>query len=127
MSQAFDTKPGETFLRKSVYGWQATTYVPLLGRRALKILTMRRSNGQLLTTASVVLREESFETYTPFTDFNQAALSTTPARVTMGAVAIQQQRVLDEALPGLLQQVSDFYLAKEDGQEVVPRKEVAQA
>lgn len=85
------------YSKNSMGLYEGYTYhsIPDLGL-SLKILTMKRSNGRLQTTASCCAVFLNFETHRVYQDFYQVVMATNPARVTAGAVKGQHEKVLQD-------------------------------
>lgn len=98
-----------TFIRKDIRGnWAAEDEIKLEGDRVLKILTRKTSDGTLVTSATVHLRDGMFLSHRMFTDFSQR-LMTAKIRCTEKAVAAQHAEAMTK-LPELKEAVDAFYL-----------------
>ena len=91
---------------KGYYGWTAETAIDLPANRVLTILTMKRSNGQLETTASVGTKDNGFVSHLVHQDYYKSLIIDSPKRVTEKVVQQQHDSVDIEAL---IEQVSKFY------------------
>lgn len=85
-----------THIAKSHFGWRAETTVKLDGSRILNFVTLKRSNGALITTASCGKSDGNFFSFVMFQDFNERVIAETPARVTEKVVADQHHRALQQ-------------------------------
>lgn len=98
------------------YGdWQQSTTIPMANNRELEILTMKRSSGNLLTTASVAIINPSSngfssKTFEPFGDMNETLIKNRPSRVTSKVVEAQHAQV---DLPEVYAKAIAFYEAKD--------------
>lgn len=100
-----------TRIRKGVHGWTAETEVPIGDNRVLSILTMKRSDGSLTTTATVhrleTLRGMPMKSFAFGKDFHKAML-TEQVRCTEKAVAKQHADVLSH-ISTIKQRVAEHY------------------
>lgn len=83
-----------TQIYKSHYGWRAQTTIDLGAGRVLDFVTLKRSNGALVTTATCGKSDGNFFSFVMFQDFNERVITETPARVTEKVVADQHRRAL---------------------------------
>lgn len=83
-----------TQIYKSHYGWQAQTTIDLDAGRVLDFVTLKHSNGALVTTATCGKSDGSFFSFVMFQDFSERVITETPARVTEKVVADQHRRAL---------------------------------
>ena len=83
-----------TIIQKSHYGWRAQTTIDLGAGRVLDFVTLKRSNGALVTTAPCGRSDGNFFSFVVFQDFSERVITETPARVTEKVVADQHQRAL---------------------------------
>jgi hypothetical protein len=73
----------QTVVSKNIRNnWQAETQIELFGDYVLAILTTRRHNGTLSTTATVSVVEGMFKSHRMFHDFSQVVETARPQRVT---------------------------------------------
>jgi hypothetical protein len=90
---------------KSCYGtWMAESFLPFKENQKICVTTMKRSSGNITTTAKVGIQEDYFFVFSPFTDFNQTLISSSE-RCTKPAV--EQQHIaalamLDSIRPAAL-------------------------
>jgi len=83
-----------TTIRKSSYGtWMAETMTPLANDLHICLTTMKRSDGNITTTAKVGKRDGIFFVYEPFKDFSQQVIESS-ARCTKPAVERQHTAAL---------------------------------
>jgi hypothetical protein len=79
----------KTIIRKSAYGtWMAETTLPLADSLHICLTTMKRSSGNITTTATVGKQNGRLFIYEPFKDFNQSLISSSE-RCTKPAVERQ--------------------------------------
>ena len=83
-----------TQIYKSHYGWRAQTTIDLGAGRVLDVVTLKRSNGALVTTAHCGRSDGNFFSFVMFQDFSERVITETPARVTEKVVADQHRRAL---------------------------------
>lgn len=83
-----------THIYKSHYGWRAQTTIDLGAGRVLDVVTLKRSNGALVTTAQCGKSDGNFFSFVMFQDFSERVITETPARVTEKVVADQHRRAL---------------------------------
>ncbi len=101
-----------TKISKGIHGWTAETRVPLDEGYALHILTMKRHNGAVVTTAQRVKLECYGFSYVAFQDFNmRVPTDLKVGRATEKAIADQHQRAL--AKLGEIKAACDAHYAKE--------------
>jgi hypothetical protein len=74
----------------------------------LELLTMKRSNGLLYTTASIKWIEDGFVVFTPFSDFSEHIENSNPSRCTVKVVECQHSKCLSK-LDDIKQAVISFY------------------
>jgi hypothetical protein len=75
-------------------GWAATTSLPLVGNKQLRIDTRKRFGGDVTTTASVVVDEgNGMWTFAPFSDFSAQVIAAR-IRATERNVLAQHQTAL---------------------------------
>ena len=78
-----------TLIRRSSYGtWMAETTLPLANDLHICLTTMKRSSGNITTTATVGKQNGRLFIYEPFKDFNQSLISSSE-RCTKQAVERQ--------------------------------------
>ncbi len=83
-----------TQIHKSHYGWRAQTTIDLGAGRVLDFVTLKRSNGALVTTAQCGTSDGNFFSFVVLQDFSERVITETPARVTEKVVADQHRRAL---------------------------------
>ena len=83
-----------TRTRKTHQGYMTETNIPLSDSMQLSLTTMKRSSGQLTTTAVVTIREGQFFTHRMFHDYSKTLLSSRVARCTTKALETQHAQVL---------------------------------
>lgn len=84
----------EVAVSKNMHGnWQAENWVDLPNGKGLRVLTCKRSSGDLVTSITAGESKNGMFTYAPFTDYN-AYPATTAGRCTSGAVATQHGGVM---------------------------------
>lgn len=89
--------------------WKAESEKEFNGR-VLKLLTMRRSNGELVTTVQAVKNDGAFTVYRPFYDYNQT-LHRERVRLTQAACTAQHLK-WHERLDELAVDAERFYTLK---------------
>jgi hypothetical protein len=103
---------------KSMRGWQSVTVIPApeIGpNRIIEILTMKRSDGTLTSSASVQKVEFGYQTFMMAGDY-RVALIVTKTRATEKTVAAQQAQAL-EMLPQVIERAVSFYWNKQAKQQ----------
>jgi len=75
------------------YGWTVTTYFDFRDNMRIKVLTMKRHGGNLVTTASAMRQDGAFESHMVYADFSKNILSER-VRVTEKAALDQHNRVI---------------------------------
>lgn len=81
-------------ITKSVhYGWTVVSYLEFRGDLRIKLTTMKRHSGKLVTTASAMRQDGAFESHMMYADFSQNVISET-VRVTEKAALDQHNRVI---------------------------------
>lgn len=100
-----------THIAKSHYGWRAETTVELGGNRILNFVTMKRSNGALVTTANCGRSDGNFFSFVIFQDFSERVITETPARVTEKVVTDQHLRALRQ-LDAIKARCAAYYATK---------------
>lgn len=101
-----------SIVKQGYHGWEATTQIDLQDGYALRILTMKRHGGMLVTTASrVKLEEGGGFSHFPMDDFSQVIISR-KVRVTSGAVQLQHDNALEQVSEIKARMVA-FYASKE--------------
>lgn len=108
-----------TTVLKSHYGWEADTHIPLEDNHILRIHTMKRYGGELVTTATRMTRslgEFLGLSYTPTEDFH-TVVTQQRVRVTERAVRAQHDQALAQ-VDDLKAQVKAHYadLEKEEAE-----------
>jgi hypothetical protein len=96
-----------TKIYKNAYGWAAETEILLGDKLVLTLLTMKRSNGRIETTAKVEKLEGQFKVYT-MGDYSIRLISV-EGRCTEKWVQGQQQRALTDYIPNVLKDVAEKY------------------
>jgi hypothetical protein len=74
----------------------------------LEVLTMKRSDGLLHTSANIKWIEDGFVVFTPFSDFGGSIISSRPTRCTAKVVEAQHNDQLSK-LDEIKQAVISFY------------------
>lgn len=92
---------------KGYYGHQAETGMDLPDNRFLKITTMKRSSGNLATTATVGKSSGNSFSFVVFQDFTKTLVNE-KVRVTEKAVKNQHDKVL-ENLDALKAEIAEYY------------------
>jgi hypothetical protein len=83
-----------TFVRQDHYkNWRAESTVMISDTLQLSVVTMKRSSGRLLTSASVGKVERGYISHTVYQDYSKNVLVSTPKKVTCKAVEAQHQLV----------------------------------
>lgn len=105
-----------TIVKKSAYdGLKATTDISLSDKLELRILSYKRSNGDLVTTATVSTVERSggyaTRSHKLFTDYNKTWLESKVSRLTEKVLLSQHNNVLEQ-LEAIKEDVKNFYLNK---------------
>lgn len=93
---------------KGAFGWKAEAAVNLTDTVRLCIVTMKRSNGALITSVIGSKREGDYYFYRVMQDFNKSVLSSTPTRTTQKTVEQQQQKALS-MLDAIVADATNFY------------------
>ena len=83
-----------TRTRKTPHGYMTETNIPLSDSMQLSLTTMKRSSGNLTTTAVVTIREGQFFTHRMFHDYSKTLLSSRVARCTTKALETQHAQAL---------------------------------
>lgn len=85
----------EITVTKGYYGYFVTTQVPVGGDKAIEFTTMKRSGGNLVTTAQTVTVESAnCSSYMMFQNFSMTVINEKLPRVTSKVVADQHHRAL---------------------------------
>lgn len=92
-------------------GWAAETDLPLDNGRVLKILTMKRHNGQISTSAQAVAITEHGFSFVMYQDFHRHSIAHSMDRCTEKNVAAQHRGVIDTA-QHLVAAANNFYQAE---------------
>lgn len=94
---------------KSHYGWKAESNVDLFEGKVLNIVTMKRSSGQLVTTANAAqdLGDGSIS-YMMFQDFRVNVVSSSPKRVNE-KVVLEQHNGVVQNIADVVAQAKAFY------------------
>lgn len=119
----------ETRISKDHWGkWTAKTAILFAGevldsmkrptQRVLNISTYKTDRGMLMTTASVALRGDHFESHVMSFgeggDFSKRVMLTPMKRVTEKDIRNQHAGALITDLPGLIAQVEAYYMAQDN-------------
>ena len=100
-----------TVVQKSVRGtWEAQDHIELGNDRVLRINTHKTSSGEVVTTATVQLRDGMFLSHRMFTDFSQRMM-TAEIRCSEKNVAAQHAECMKK-LNELKEAVTAWYIAK---------------
>lgn len=100
-----------TRIAKSHYGWRAQTHIDLGAGRVLDVVTLKRSNGALVTTAQCGKTDGNFFSFVMFQDFSERVITETPARVTEKVVTDQHLRALRQ-LDAIKARCAAYYATK---------------
>jgi hypothetical protein len=92
--------------RKEQRGWVARSKVALTDKMVLELITMKRSGGQLATTATVGRVENGFVSHIVYQDFSKVVATSSPGRITQSTVETQHNAVDVDAV---VQQARTFY------------------
>jgi hypothetical protein len=84
----------QTRTRKTPHGYITETHIPLSDSMQLSLTTMKRSTGNLTTTAVVTIREGMFFSHRVFHDYNKTLLTSRVARCTPKALEAQHAQAL---------------------------------
>lgn len=98
---------------KGYHGWFDEDTVAIEGDRAIRITTMKRSDGVLKTIATVGSVDGFGFSTIIFKDFNQVLMNSTPSRVTQKVVEAQHREAMTK-LPELKEAINSYYAAKKD-------------
>jgi len=98
----------QTRTRKTPHGYMTETNIPLSDSMQLSLTTMKRSSGNVTTTAVVTIREGQFFTHRVFHDYNKTLLSSRVARCTPKILETQHAQAL-EALDAIRDTVNHHY------------------
>jgi len=91
---------------KGYYGWSSKSEVALPNGKAIRFVTMKRSSGDLVTSAQVGTVDDYSFTTIMFQDFSKNIIKTKPARVTAKVVEAQHAMI---DVDMVLAQVNAFY------------------
>lgn len=83
-----------TRTRKTHHGYMTETNIPLSDSMQLSLTTMKRSSGNLTTTAVVMIRDGQFFSHRMFHDYNKTLLTSRVARCTPKALETQHAQAL---------------------------------
>lgn len=101
-----------TYLRKDIRNnWAAEDSVDLVANRVLKIQTRKTSDGTVVTSATVHVKDGNFFSHSMFTDFSQR-LMTAKIRCTEKNVAQQHAEAMTKR-DELLSAITAWYAEKE--------------
>lgn len=82
-------------VNKGYYGWLAESEVELFDKKVLRVSTMKRSSGRLVTMAQAMEDNgNGMVSFIMFQDFNQTLETSSPKKVTEKAVREQQAKVM---------------------------------
>jgi len=84
----------KTRTRKTPSGYMTETNILLSDSMQLSLTTMKRSSGNLTTTAVVTIREGQFFSHRMFHDYSKTLLSSRVARCTPKALETQHAQAL---------------------------------
>lgn len=96
-----------TDTRKTHWGWKSESQIQISDTMRLTILTMKRHNGVLATTAQASRLENGFYYYT-MGDYSKQVLHSNPSRCTRQTVEMQHERVMQN-LDVIIDAVENFY------------------
>jgi hypothetical protein len=96
-----------TRIFKGRSGWQMESAIELADNRQLTVLTMKRHDGRLITSASVGVHDNGFICHRVHQDFSRRLIIES-VRVTEKAVGTQHQQALDN-IESLLAEITEFY------------------
>lgn len=82
-----------TISKNHFVGWKAETEVKLGDDQVLTITTSRRSNGNLMTIATVGTLKGMFINHLMYSDYNKAIATSTPKRITQKVVEAQHNQI----------------------------------
>ena len=83
-----------TRTRKTHHGYMTETNILLSDSMQLSLTTMKRSSGNMTTTAVVTIREGQFFSHRMFHDYNKTLLTSRVARCTPKALETQHAQAL---------------------------------
>jgi hypothetical protein len=92
------------------YGWTVTTYFDFRDAMKIKVLTMKRSSGNLVTTVSAMHQDGAFESHMVYRDFSKT-MASDRVRVTEKAAMEQHNRVV-AMRDDIIRQVTEHYAEK---------------
>ena len=81
--------------------WEARSDIPLPSDRVLEVVTTKRSNGRLMTTATVTRRAGGFREHVVFQDFCKTIAVGDASRITEKAVRLLHEGALQNIQPVL--------------------------
>lgn len=111
-SESCNARAMQTTLRRDPRGaWQSETSMDIDASKVLVILTMKRSNGALVSTASVHQKDGGFLSHTFNRDY-RVNLASRKVRVSESAVAVQHAEALG-MMDVVLASVQRHYQAEE--------------
>lgn len=91
---------------KGYYGWTAESAHVIEGKQIVSLLTMKRSNGQLVTTATGMLCDGIARSTVIFQDYHKDVAVSKPGRVTEKAVTAQHESI---DILAIMAEVREFY------------------
>lgn len=81
--------------RKNAHGnWEVESDIPLENGYTLRVVTCKRSSGDLVTVATAMKLENGFFTYRMYRDFSSRVAVSRPGRITKGAVEKQHEEAM---------------------------------
>ena len=101
----------EVSVSKGIHGWRAETCIELPNDRELCILTSKRHDGRLTSTATVSKRDGMWSTHIVFEDFSQT-LTSSDLRCTAKNVQAQHDMVLT-TIASIKERATAHYATKE--------------
>jgi hypothetical protein len=98
-----------TVLSKSFHGgWLAESEVALFDGKVLRVSTMKRYNGKLVSVAQAMQVKDGYVSFVMYQDFNVSLESSAPKRVTEKTVREQHSRVMAN-IAGAVATAKQFY------------------
>jgi len=76
--------------------WAEVSFINLSGNKRLKISTHKVHSGVLVTSATVIIMENGFETHRMFQDYSYRVIVDRPKRVTSKVVEEQHGKLMDD-------------------------------
>jgi hypothetical protein len=87
---------------KGHYGWTASSDINVEGDLIVRLTTMKRHNGKLVTTAQGCRKNGNVVGFIMFQDYNRTLISTDAKRVTARVVEEQHKLVDIDEVVGLV-------------------------